>query len=475
MRFRFLALGLAAAGGIALAIACGEDSPSIPDVSQLPDATPVDDSGGGGDDAGIDAQPCTPPERPDDTRGIFVSTAGADGATCGTRQSPCRSIAQGIARAGMGAKSVVYIAQGQYDERVKLAAGIELNGGWLVDGITTDWAKACGDVKNQIVVLHAPKTENVTVEATNLVGDAGAVTDLTIETKAQSQVLPSESIYGLFVVGAATEVDLTNVILEKVSAGGNGADGKNGDAGADGGANCTTAGTGAAGTPGTNGTGAAAGSFDPTGYTAAGGTNGAPGGDGQNGTAAPDPPCVACGACAAVTCAFTPDGTQSCGTKGSAGCAGIGGTAGNAATGGGSSIAIYCYDAIVKINGGRFTAGNGGSGGIGGSGGAGGKGAPAARGANGADCTVGCNAVDPVTCNNVAGHGDAGLEGGVGGPGGAGGNGGGGAGGWSIALFQGGTGQITPSGATLAHGTAGKGGGPDGGAGTPGTAADRYP
>ncbi len=482
MRFRILALGLAAAGGIALVLAsaCGEDSTTIPEVTPPADATPPADSGGGGDDGGIDAQPCTPPERPDDGAGVFVAPQGSDDASCGTRQAPCRTIAQGMSRAVSGAKPIVFVAQGTYDERVKLAGGVELSGGWLVDGITTQWAKACGDVKNQIVVVRAPKADNVTIEAINLDGGAAKVTDVSIESKPALQVNPGETIYGVFAAGASTQLVLVNDVIQKIAAGGSGLDGKNGDAGADGGASCLTPSTGMPGSPGTNGTGAAGGTFDDKGYAAANGSDGTNGGNGQNGTAGGDFTCADCGSCAIAVgmggCGFTAAGPQSCGTHGTPGCAGLGGNLGNAGTGGGSSIAVYCFDATVTINGGRIGAGNGGNGGIGGAGGAGGKGAPGARGSNGADCTSACAPPgDLVTCNNVAGHGDGGVEGGVGGAGGQGGSGGGGAGGWSVALFQGGTGVITSTGATLQHGVAGKGGGPGGGAGTAGTAADRYP
>ena len=79
-------------------------------------------------------------------------------------------------------------------------------------------------------------------------------------------------------------------------------------------------------------------------------------------------------------------------------------------------------------------------------------------------------------CKEVKGFGDGGVAGDAGGAGGLGGAGGGGGGGSSFAIYQGGQGLVTTSGATsLAHGKAGTGGTPVAGMGAAGLAANRIP
>jgi hypothetical protein len=450
--------------------ACGEDSPDIPNVSQLPDAADVPA------DAGIDAPPCTPPVHPEDAKGVFVATNGADGNDCGSRTAPCRTIATALTRATAQKLDIVFIAKGEYDEHVKLAAGKQLVGGWLVDGTTDTWNKACGDNAPLIVTIRA-RTENTVIDAIDLQGTA-KLADLNVQSRT-GQAAPGESLYGVFATGSTTVLAIDNVVVD-VGNGGDGANGKTGDAGVSG-APCIAVGDGGSGAPGPGGTGGGAGTFDQNGYAAGSGTDGTQGTAGLNGVTGALGTCVDCGACAipaAGVCGFTINGIQNCGGRGQPGCGGGGGAQGGGATGGGSSIAVYCYNASVTITGGKYNAGNGGGGGAGGPGGGGAPGTAGAKGTTGIDCTGTCNMIgDPVNCTPVLQHGDGGLAGGSGGAGGAGGAGGGGAGGWSVALLQGGTGIVTANNATLKHGNAGKGGtgAPDGGTGANGTAADRYP
>jgi hypothetical protein len=485
---RFLFWSAVAAVGLPLAIACGQEV-SIPEP-HAPDATtPSPDSGTDSaqapdtsvtKDAGEDAADVTCPDVvPDDATGIFVTPTGTNSATCGTRTTPCQTLTHAVTRAGAAFRTKVYAARGTYVERLALAANVEVIGGWNLTG-GTSWKRAC--VKpDEIVVVRAPTLQNVTVEARDLGGEA-RLSLLKIESKSAADLVPGESVYGVVAIGTTTTLVMNNVVIDTGNAGA-GANGPNGDAGAVGPATCT-AGAGAPGTVGAQGAGAPAGQFDPaSGYTAGAAGPGGAGTAGGNGTASKTPPtCVTCGTCALnalmAACIFTANPPpQACGKEGTPGCGGGPAEPGGPAKGGGSSVGVFAWDANVTINGSKVKSGDAGNGGLGGLGGAGGAGTLGAAGASTAPCVVGCtfNAAN-VACDPVMGRGDGGAAGDAGALGGAGGPGGGGGGGSSFAIYQGGAGFVTTgAGTTLTHGKSGKGGGPDGGAGTMGAAADRVP
>jgi len=469
-RLLFVALCL-----LPVAWACGEEI-SIPDLitpdAAVPEEAATDATApeAAATDAGVDAADAAcPTVTPDETTGVFVAPTGGDGASCGARTAPCKTVSTGLARATTIGRAKVYVARGVYVEHVTLAAGREIIGGWDVQGTT--WARACA-APEDAVVLRAPPSKNVTVEAKDLGGEA-RLTLLRIESKKQGDVTPGESLYGLVAVGATSEVVLSDVRIDVASAGA-GTAGRKGDAGAAAPDACAP-GTGGAGAAGTQGAGAPAGGFDDTGYVPGAAAAGDPGAAGDHGVAGGVGSCVQCGVCD-PTCVFVPVGAPTCAKEGLPGCGGGAGAPGGAASGGGSSIGVYAWDAMVSLVGGRVKSGDGGSGGAGGAGGAGAAGSKGAAGATPDTCIVGCTPVAVGVCEEVKGRGDGGAPGGDGGAGGAGAAGGGGGGGSSFAIYQGGTGVVTTTPATsLQHGKAGAGGGPDGGAGTPGAAADRVP
>ena len=477
---RFLLPALASLVAATLAFACGTQEVTIPQPAP-PDGPAGQD--GATDaivpDASIpDAAPDVPvvcPEvLPDDATGVYVGPSGVNSVACGTRASPCKTVSLGVMHAVAASRPKVYVSRGTYVERLTLAAGIEVIGGWDVPAASTNWRRAC-ITPQEIVILRAPAGQSMTVEARDLGGEAG-LSLLRIESKLAAQVTSGESLYGVVAVGSTTTLMMTNVQID-VGAGGPGvstAKGGNGPAAV----GTCPAGTGLAGTAGAQGSGAAIGGFDISGYQPAVAASGVLGTAGANGVAGTAGTCVTCGTCGAFpTCDFIPDpGPQTCGKTGASGCGGGPGVPGAAATGGGTSIGVYAWDAAITITGGKIKSGDGGNGGNGGGGGNGGAATAGVAGAPAAPCVTACAAdAAGLVCTMTKAAGLGGAAGGAGGLGGAGGTGGGGGGGSSFAIYQGSVGVVNPSGTTLVHGKAGTGGGVGAGAGAPGAAADRVP
>jgi hypothetical protein len=399
----------------------------------------------------------------DDMAGIFVAPMGsADSTTCGTQTVPCKSVQTGLDRAHViTGKSIVYVARGTYDEAVTLYAGLRLEGGWdvLDNGTSKMWLQACADPSSAAVLRS--------VTAVDL-GGMATVATLTIRS---GTAATGESLYGVFARGASTTVALSDVVIDVTSGGGgaNGTSGAPGDAGASG---CLLPADGAAGTSGSWGAGGEAGVFDLDGWVPASGRIATAGTAGVAGTMGSAGTCVACGTCQNfLGCSFKANGGMSCGGIGLTGCGGNPGLPGLPGGGGGSSIGVFAWDATITIQRGAVQVGSGGAGGSGGLGGAGGSGGVGLVGEAGAACGTSCNG----SCNPINTGGPGGPAGGTGGAGGSGGTAGGGAGGCAYAIYQGGTGNVMMTGTNLAHGEAGAGGGPDGAAGAPGVAADRFP
>ena len=487
-RFRPLFIvSLAALVGLSLAIACGtevsipEPEPGIKPVPEAGADTSVTPETGVLDaqvDAGVDAADVVCPQvTPDDATGIYATPTGTNSPTCGTRAAPCKTLSHSVGRAGAAFRTKVYAARGTYVEKLTLVAGVEVIGGWDVTGTT--WKRACNSPE-EAVIVRAPAGQTVTVEARDLGGEA-TLSLLRVESKLLAQVLPGESLYGVVAVGTTTTLVMNDVRIEMTDAIA-AANGAKGDAGAAAPASCA-AGNGKVGTDGGQGAGAPPGAYDPTnGYAPGAAAAGGAAGPGANGAAGGLGLCVVCGTCAvnaAMTgCDFAPAlGGPSCGKDGTPGCGGGAGGSGAPASGGGSNIGLFAWDATVTVNGGKVRSGNAGNGGNGGSGGAGGAGTKGAAGTATDLCVVGCT-FDPMnsSCADVKGRADGGAAGDAGGNGGGGGAGGGGGGGSSFAIYQGGQGLVTTSGSTsLAHGTAGTGGAPAAGMGAAGVAANRIP
>ena len=400
---------------------------------------------------GSPAPPCTP-QPADDGASVYVAPTGADDAACGARTSPCKTVQQGIERAHAQNKAAVLVARGRYVESITLRAGLDVHGGWDVQGGA--WTQTCA---SDATVIQPPADKSVAVTADTL-GGAASLTSLSIASKDHAALRHNESVVGVFARGASTSLTLAYVVV----ATGNGGDGDIGDTGldGDGGGSTCAAGSGASGTAaGARGAGATAGQWSSDGFAPTAGLGGVKGVPGQNGSGPGKGACVACVGCNSPgdgSCSAYSDG-NSCGRDGTAGCGGEGGNGGGGGKSGGSAIALFAWDAHVTLVGGSLTAGDGGHGGAGG---------------DATPCAISCASYLGVCTgafNKQSGAG--GAAGGRGGQGALGGVGGGGGGGASFAMVTGGDSNVEKHGTTLAHGSAGK---PAQG-GAPGQAGDVGP
>jgi hypothetical protein len=419
---------------LALVVAAAATAFACADIFGFKDLHPTDASvTTDGGDAG---NACTT-RAVSDSAGVFVTVNGADTSTCGTRTTPCLTVQTGINQAKLLGRSTVYIARGTYVESLQLAPNITLEGGW--DTASSTWIPVCDTTEVTAVKITMPPSTNVVVTA-SFAGAAG-LRLLSVLGKVPSATQPGESVYGIFATQAALTLDTIAVTM---AAGGTGDTGTPGDAGAAGGIDCDAGGGAAGANAGNSGSGAGAGSFGSTGYAGAtGGPGSADGSAGAPGTCTISSSCVTtCSTCQAIC------------VNALAGCGGQPGLGGGGGHSGGSSIAVYGWNATVNIIGGSFTAGNGGTGGNGGMGGAGGIGGNGA--VKDATCTSFCS-VD-AGCASVGNTSP--QIGGMGGTGAPGGQGGGGSGGFSYAVFNGGDAGVVmlSSSPTLAFGDAGAGG-----------------
>ncbi|MGO9836650.1 MAG: hypothetical protein ACLP1X_20840, partial [Polyangiaceae bacterium] len=319
----------------------------------------------------------------------------------------------------------------------------------------TAWSFDCSTSPESLVVVDAPSNRFVTVLA-DAIGGTATLTTVTVLSKAQSNVQPGESIFGIFTRGASTQLTLNDVVVSVVKGG----DGEVGATGTTGSvpASCSS-GDGASNTmPGGTGTGATAGSFSTAGFTPQIGGTGGAGTAGDNGSAGQIAvPLPYDGCTGAFTCAAT--SPMCTGGTGQPGCGGGGGGGGAGGTGGGASVALFVYGDQVTVNGGSYTAGSGGAGGAGGNGGTGASGSMGAVGSSSQCTQSACGSPIPSICQpttpaTVTAAG--GAAGGQGGQGGNGGQGGGGSGGDSYAIVTAGSGTVVLNGSPdLAFGSSG--------------------
>jgi hypothetical protein len=499
----------------------GGQTPGAGGSSGNPTTPPVADDDGDGYTNAVDCAPNNPavnpgaPDRPDvpgftDTncdgmdgdasRAVFVSPTGDDANAGTTRSQPKRTLAAAVAAAeGLG--DDVYATSGVYAERLSVANGVDVVGGY-----SADWATRSLAAETRIT--GSSGSAAVAVNAT-------APTLLQLLTLAPGAPVGfGASSYGLRAVGSP------GLVVERVSAtasagnggagGGNGAPGQPGGPGqpgvtgecdrfqGPGGAGGTspvgrTGGAGGfGGSQGANtgqggfsglvvggggGAGGPGGAGGTTGHTGGAGNNGDPGSRGSDGSGG------AGGFSGSGTWTTSAGGTGGNGTNGhggggggggggqggtfvndgggngggGGGGGGEGGHGGGGGGGGGGSFGVFLVNSSgATVIDSVIAAGNGGPGGNGGSGGSAGAGGSRGLGA--------------TYCTSEIG---AGGNGGVGGAGGLGGHGGGGAGGPSIALYT--TGGVTTSGNSLSFATGGAGGGSSGNAGTAGVALAATP
>ncbi len=114
-----------------LVLGCGSNGAVHED-----DAPPMDGN------PGVDADPCADPADCPADGGTFVSAMTGAESNPGTRTMPVRTIAAGIARAkALGGSQAVFVAQGDYPEKVTLAEGIDLNGGYECNPASCRWTR----------------------------------------------------------------------------------------------------------------------------------------------------------------------------------------------------------------------------------------------------------------------------------------------------------------------------------------------
>jgi len=432
---------------------------------------------------------------------IFVSVTGND-ANPGTKSQPKRTIGAGISAAGSSTKTQVYIGHGTYNEKVILANGISLYGGYS----SIDWSR---NATNQAVIQGAFSTNMIGIQGNNITS-ATTVDRLWVTTANTSST--GAGNYGIYLsnctaltlrfctvrsgnagAGVAGTTGPNGVAaLNNASAGQNGScDGLNGGGGSGGTSTCGRSGgaggaggaegnnrgangsAGIGGTPGgVGGNGCDGGCCSGcTASPGANGTNGANGGAGTNGNG---------GSGGVVSGGFWVGGSGASGGPGTngnggggggggggqggtvvddgggnggggGGAGGCGGTGGTGGTAGGGSFGVFMVNSTgIVLTNNNITSGNGGQGGTGGNHGTGGSGAAGAAGA--------------AVCTGEVGKGG---NGGSGGNGGDGGYGGGGAGGASYAIYRSGT-TVTLSGNVLTAGVGGAGGNSGGNAGIAG-------
>jgi hypothetical protein len=494
-----------------------EPAASAPPEPSIPPAVPPvgDDDGDGFTDA-VDCAPDDPtvspgaPDQPegsgfadtncdgidgDASRAVFVSPDGSDG-NPGSRALPKRTLAAAVGTA-LGRGDDVYATAGVYAERLDVANGVDVYGGYAAD-----WTRS-GTAETRITGDVSPGRVEGAVAL-----DVTASTTLQLLTLApRAATAPATSSYGLRAArspglavdrvvatagaGTAGVAGATGADGRSASPGVNGISGQcDGFLGSGGGGGASPVGRaggkgGVGGNPGDNDGGPG---FAGLG---SGGGPGGPGGDGGNpgrlggagssgdwgvrgvdgaggkhvipfsgvwtsGPGAPGTPGTdgyggGGGGGGGGQGGLADDGGGNGGGGGGGG--GEGGRGGAGGIGGGGSFGILLVDstgAVVRES--VVSAADGGAGGSGGSGGWPGQGG--ARGLGATHCT------DEI---------GAGGNGGLGGVGGLGAHGGGGAGGPSIGLYQVNS-SITAAGNTLSFGSGGAGGGSAGHSGAAGLA-----
>jgi hypothetical protein len=445
----------------------------------FPDMAP--DSMAGADlSNALSEPPCI--EEAEGSTGIFVGSIGTDDPSCGTEVAPCASLQKGIARAVESGLPFVFPMPGSYPESVTLAKDVAIIGGF--SNVAGSWRRICPGDPGLVKVVGG----DIAMTATDLEGSA-RIESVTIKNGSTSST-PGRSTYGLFAVGASTDLFLRNVVIESSDAtpGSNGspplAAGPPKSAGS-----CEDTVTPAetAGGPGADGMGSDTGSFDQAGYHPGHGADGEAGMLGGIGRVNPDyatsstcSDCFASGSGASLQCILSPPGYAT-GYPGHPGCGGQGGPGGGGGQGGGSSFALFVFGAHVAIVDSQLVAGDGGKGGEGTSGAPGGMPSSGTKGGD-RNCFANCQftaclppcTVPPPPCFGTVAFSLSGGTATFGGNGGAGGQGGGGAGGWSVALVALGMADVKLDGTVLRHGIAGMGGVASL-SGQPGMALDAYP
>jgi hypothetical protein len=432
------------------------------DGSRVDTGAPEDANDDGGEDAGDAAEEAAAclPQSPDSATGLFVVVGGSTSTSCGSLAKPCATLALALeVAAGSPSVTTLYVGPGKYPQAktLVLSSGIAIVGGWDVLGKT--WTHDCipPEISGPSPVLSATSLGSPTTLDT---------LDI-VETEAAGA---GGSVYGI------TSLDSTLMLRDvsvTVPGGGAGTDatvvGGAGSPGAAGG--CKDPSSGASGAEGDGGAASDPGVFKTPPECYVNTNNAMAGGPGEIGSVGTPggPGEVEVGVSSCVvgysTCVATP-GTYQGGT-GKPGCPGGGGQGGSPGSSGGCSVAVYTWGGSVTIVGGALRTGNGGRGGDATSGGDGGAGAKGAEG-TATKYVATCTHTTPYHCAEPSAYADGGKAGGPGGNGGPGGPGGGGAGGCSFGYFIGADASVTAADASIANGSGGPGGTPNGSIGPSG-------
>jgi len=424
--------------------------------------------------------------------GVTVAPNGDMTANCGAPALPCGTITLAIAKAQQLGVGDIFVAKGTYQDKVNLANGIQVHGGWVYAGAGSWSYPSCTPDPSATVIQSLPGVDRVVVAdyaGTASLDSLKIDNDTTAATG--TATTPGQSLYGIFAANSQagqTVLNLNNVVIT-VAAGGAGGDGLQGvDGGAPGSA-CSVGTTLAPGDAGIPGLGATAGVPSASGYQPSTGKNGSQGDPGSNGSAAPqcgqangpqqalqarqvvnnDYTTGTCCGTTCVACATPP--TTLCGGAGTPGCGSTGSAGGAGGTGGGASIGVFVFNETVTINGTSIATAGGGHGGDGGLGGPvynGSLGAPGGQSSQfvSTACTPQTVGGNPVCVQQYKPL-DGGSPGGQGYSGGTGGQGGGGSGGDSFCWFIGTGATVNVDAVTTANCQPGPGGpGGDQGGGT---------
>jgi hypothetical protein len=429
---------------------------------------PIVDLDGGGAD-GFEAPNCGDASVIDDGP-LYVLEAGEDTATCGTQDTPCKSIAHAMDLASAIGKTVIRVGQGEYREQLVLRSGFTIEGGWIA--LTKSgghvWYVDCRGqpIASQQATLLAPDEVDVAVIAKNLEKPA-VVSTMTVKTKEKGKdgllSQPGETLYGVKALGETTRLTLSDVYVV-AGEGGRGGDGVPGGLGPAASGDCEPQ-SGEPGGSGGAGDHGKLSELDSNGVVTHAGETGALGAPGKNGAPPAAPKCeTGCCHSSVGNCGTT---DPSCGKAGGAGCGGGGGFGGTGGQGGGSSVGLFVADAQVTVIRGELRADKGGAGGNGGPGGGGGAGATGSKGDPGPVCPTSCPL--GLGCSNEKSG--PGGEGSVGGTGGPGGQGGGGAGGSTYGYVAVGKGGVLTDNTAIPIGTPGLPGAPNG---LPGVAKESF-
>jgi hypothetical protein len=400
----------------------------------------------------------------DVSRALFVATSGND-AFPGTMDQPMRTISAAIALAAtLPDRDHVYVSEGTYSERLDLADGVSVWGGYSA---AAGWQRSAA---------FETIVENGTVESLNVFGARGngiatptVVADLTIRTLAST--IQRTTQYGLHCdTCPGVRLERVHVVAAAGTAGSSGTNAQAGHSGPDGSAGGIGSCNGSA--VGSGGSHGASACFQDT---STGGNGGAGGAEGAN-----------TGQHGGASTAGTPGGAGgaggSVGSPGERGADGVDGANGTDGAGAlnATSISSRLWLGRAGANGGQGSDGFGGGGGGGGGGqggplvndgtgnGGGGGGAGGCAGGGGGGgraggASLGVFLVDStgaviVDCSIESGDGGAGGRGGRGGDGGSGGSGGGGGSNCTDEIGRGGAGGNGGNGGRGGHGGGGAGG-----------------